>query len=72
MTDPRRVNFFEEKKLIELLTSTRFFVTSNILRFLVVAFLQIDSCFSIRSSLKLRPQMLHATIPSGGGPAVIV
>lgn len=52
-------------------TWTRCFVASKILRFLVVVFLQIDSCFWIRSLLKFRLHIGHVDIPSGAGPADI-
>lgn len=61
-------NEWKLKKKIVFLTSTRCLVASKTLRFLVVVFLQMDSCFWTRSSLKWRPQMRQDAIPGGGGP----
>lgn len=47
-------------------TWTRALVASNTLRFFVVVFLQIVICFSMRSSLKCRPQMVQVTQLGGG------
>lgn len=46
----------------------RILVGSKTFLFLVVTFLQIDSCFAIRSGAKNLPQTLHSFIPGGGEP----